>query len=769
MRMNLKFCTFFVLVLYLLSVSGDIFSKDIQLTGDRIFLKNGRMIEGSIVQEKDDYIKIKVDGISDIKISRDNIQYIKKASEDAIKEVEQYEKENINKGMVKYKDKWVTQDEYQKLTSKDSLDEEVRLLRMEKQRLLTEINALHGKRLYEDKKNKFSFNPPEEWKQVTAQEDQIVGRFIDPLEDDFPEYINIYVNDKTSNEVDQDFIDISLKNLQEEKKGYLKKVRSFDVAKVDGLNALKVIMSSYFFKDAESSKEVEEPYHQKMIVYLIIGKTKLYRVEFSCLTKDYDRYSPVFENCIKSFLINDRPGEISLPKESGIVQAETNEDTVPVASTIGVAEEVSKISEPAKEFGVDKIFLKDKRVVEGTILQESPENVKIRVESASTPEYALTVSKNDIDKIEWLGEDERQKKLEYEEQQRLKGLVKFYGKWITPEDRDNFYRQAESEQQGIVDAWDEDKKSREELSQQEQISSIENRKDEEIQSVLTKLKKMELEKEELQNQLYKQKDITNKKLDKFLERDRQQIPVGKVATGSMQSIVKVFSRDRYTAAYQGKFKGSGSGAIINSRGIIITNYYISDNPSMNDYFVELPGHEKREVIKAKLLQYDPILDVAILSIDGEALKLVPLPIGNSDTVTEGDEILSVGAPKGYKDSFISGNVLSLKADLIDLIESNLQLRWNLENKYRTTVGVEMAKKFHNEYGIVKMIQHNALMYSGNNGGPLLDKNSALIGINQNIRVEGRFPVVLAPTTLSFNMALSINSLKKQRKFARYLR
>jgi|GEM_PF-3286822 len=773
MRINLKKPIFFILVaLLFINTAGGILSKENKLTRDRIFLKNGRLIEGVILQEKDDYIKIKIDGVSDIKIPRDNIQYIKKASEETLKKVEKYEKSNIEKGLVKYKDKWVTQDQYQQFTAKDSLDDEIRRLRMEKEKLLSEINTLQGKRAYEDNKFRFSFNPPEGWKQVEAVEEGVACRFIEPNEDDFTEYVNVSVSGKTSSEFDQAFIDLSLKGLQEEKKGYLKKIRSFDAVNVDGFSALKVVMSSYFFKDADTSETVEEPYHQKILVYLIIAESNLYRVEFSCLTKDYDKYASVFDNSIRSFLIKDKSREITDSAGSESIaglEEEPVSDIAPAPSTIAVAEEVSKMSEPAEEFGVDRIFLKDQRVLEGTILQQTTENLKIRVESTTTPEYVLTVSKNNIDKIEWMTEEERQKKLKYEEEQLLKGLVKFYGHWITPEDRENFYRRAEDEQEKIVSAREKDKNAEETLSHEEQISNIETKKDEEIQDVLTKLKKIELEKEELKDQLDKQRDITNVKLDKYLERERQQIPIGKVATGSINSIVKVFVRDKYATTYQGKFKGSASGAIINAKGIILTNYYLSDYPIRNDWYVEIPGYEGQNAIKAKLLEYDPILDVAVISIENEGLNFTPVPIGNSDTLTEGDEILSVGAPKGYKDSFISGRVLSLNAELLDLIESNLKLKWNLESKYRTTVGTEMAKKFHKDYGVIKMIQHNALMYSGNNGGPLLDKNATLVGLNQNIRIIGRFPVVLAPTTLSFNMAVAVNSIKKQRKFARYLR
>jgi S1-C subfamily serine protease len=80
----------------------------------------------------------------------------------------------------------------------------------------------------------------------------------------------------------------------------------------------------------------------------------------------------------------------------------------------------------------------------------------------------------------------------------------------------------------------------------------------------------------------------------------------------------------------------------------------------------------------------------------------------------------------------------------------------------------LRERFENDYGKVEMIQHNAITYARNTGGPLLDKDGALVGINQNFRQEGSIKVVASPSVQSFNMAVSINSVKRQRKFSRYL-
>ncbi|MDV7402342.1 hypothetical protein RZS08_63560, partial [Arthrospira platensis SPKY1] len=51
---------------------------------DKVQLKNGRLLEGIISQQTDEYITIAIEGGAEIKISRDTIQYIKSASLESI-------------------------------------------------------------------------------------------------------------------------------------------------------------------------------------------------------------------------------------------------------------------------------------------------------------------------------------------------------------------------------------------------------------------------------------------------------------------------------------------------------------------------------------------------------------------------------------------------------------------------------------------------------------------------------------------------------------
>ena len=344
----------------------------------------------------------------------------------------------------------------------------------------------------------------------------------------------------------------------------------------------------------------------------------------------------------------------------------------------------------------------------------------------------------------------------------MKGLVKFYGHWIPIEKRDRFYKQADDEREQHV--LENELVGLNEQQEQDRIQELEeqNAQDQEMAALLLRIKDLEEENLNLQEELEKQREINEKKLDEFLERERQKIPIGKVAQESIKSVLKIQVRSKYS--YNNRYNYSASGAILDSKGTIISNYYIGNNPFREDWYVVLPDGEET---KARIVDYDSILDIAVIKVDATGLK--PIPVGNSEKLTQGDEIILVGAPLGYKDSYKAGRVLSLDSQLIDLIDINTRLRWSIEKKYGNPNIDRLARLFKSDYGSVPMIQHDAVTFANNNGGPLIDKNGDLVGINQNLNIRGNISIVQPASTQGFNMAVSINAVKRQSSFSRYLR
>jgi len=761
----MSFLFFLAIIFY--CATGSVFSQSM-ISKDKVFLKNGRLINGNIVKEEETFIRIKLQSGSVVKISRESIKYIKKLQPEVIEKTEEFEKGQKTKGLVKYDGEWLEEGDYELQSSRDALFNEIVDLREEKESILSEIAQLRGKRLYENKMFQFSFNPPENWKQMPVTDKEAVCFFVNHQEDDFNEYIKISVANRATDVIDQSFIDNSINVLKGNSEGYLNKIRGFDIVKVDGLNALKINMSSYFFKDQNENSENQEPLHQKRIIYMVLGETRMYKIEFSCLVKSYYEFYNLFESCIKSFLIFDRPESEQMKYsdyQGSAVPGKKVDNLVVVEEDkpeVSVIDRVSQVSVPSEDFGADKVFFNDGRVLEGTILQESNEGVKLRVESSATPEYVVTISRSEIDKIEWLSNEQRLQKLQYEEEQRMKGLVKYYGHWIPIEKRDRFYVQADEEQEHRI--LEKELVGLNEQEEQERLRDLDeqNRQDEEVAALLLRIKELEEENLAIQEELEKQRDINEKKLDEFLERERQKIPIGKVAKESIKSVLKIQVRSKYS--YNDRYNYSASGAILDSKGTLISNYYIGNNPFREDWYVVLPDGEET---RARIVDYDTVLDIAIIKIDATGLK--PIPVGNSERLTQGDEIILVGAPLGYTDSYKAGRVLSLDSQLIDLIDVNIRLKWNIERKYGNPNIDRLARLFKSDYGSVPMIQHDAITYANNNGGPLINKNGELVGINQNMNIRGKVAVVQPAATQGFNMAVSINAVKRQRNFSRYLR
>ena len=141
----------------------------------------------------------------------------------------------------------------------------------------------------------------------------------------------------------------------------------------------------------------------------------------------------------------------------------------------------------------------------------------------------------------------------------------------------------------------------------------------------------------------------------------------------------------------------GSGVIVDSSGIIVTNNHVIKNGT--DIRVALA--DKRE-FAAKIIIADERTDLAVLKIDVGEEDLPTLRFANSDNLEVGDLVLAIGNPFGVGQTVTSGIVSALA---------------------RTSVGITDYQFF---------IQTDAAINPGNSGGALVNMNGELIGINSAI-------------------------------------
>ncbi len=139
-------------------------------------------------------------------------------------------------------------------------------------------------------------------------------------------------------------------------------------------------------------------------------------------------------------------------------------------------------------------------------------------------------------------------------------------------------------------------------------------------------------------------------------------------------------------------RGVGSGFIISSDGYVMTNHHVVDGA--DDIYVTLT--DKREM-KAKLIGSDRRTDVAIVKIEGS--NLPRLPIGDPMKTRVGEWVVAIGSPFGLENTVTAGIVSAKGRDTGDYLP---------------------------------FIQTDVAVNPGNSGGPLLNLDGEVIGINSQI-------------------------------------
>jgi putative serine protease PepD len=174
------------------------------------------------------------------------------------------------------------------------------------------------------------------------------------------------------------------------------------------------------------------------------------------------------------------------------------------------------------------------------------------------------------------------------------------------------------------------------------------------------------------------------------------------APGVVQVTSNVVSQDPVFGQPQ-QGQSLGSGFVIDKAGHILTNFHVVDGAK--EVFVNFSGNDK---YKARVVGTDPSTDLAVLQIDAQSRALTPLPLGNSDAIQVGSPVVAIGNPFGLDRTVTAGIVSALQREI----------------------------RAPNGFTIDKVIQTDAAINKGNSGGPLLDAEGRVIGINSQIETGG---------------------------------
>ena len=158
-----------------------------------------------------------------------------------------------------------------------------------------------------------------------------------------------------------------------------------------------------------------------------------------------------------------------------------------------------------------------------------------------------------------------------------------------------------------------------------------------------------------------------------------------------------------------KQRASGSGTIIHPDGYILTNHHVAGRATR--IVVNLAD---RQELRATLVGTDPLADLAVLKIDKKDLRdpNMPLPVakfGDSSALAVGDIVLAMGSPAGLSQSVTQGIVANT-----EMIAPGGSMRLDGE-----AVGE-----------LVRWIGHDAVIFGGNSGGPLVNLKGEIVGVNE---------------------------------------
>lgn len=168
------------------------------------------------------------------------------------------------------------------------------------------------------------------------------------------------------------------------------------------------------------------------------------------------------------------------------------------------------------------------------------------------------------------------------------------------------------------------------------------------------------------------------------------------------------------ATHGGTTGSLGTGSIITEDGLIITNYHVIFDQTKNRFYSKLyvfikpdkiTGDNRQDLKKyttARVLRYNPQLDLALLKMTTPPHHLTVIPFADSDEIEVGDNVVAIGHPE-------QAGLWTLTTGTISSVIANLN-------------GISGKDVFQTEASINR----------GNSGGPLLDRYGHMVGVNTMI-------------------------------------
>ncbi|MBY4108097.1 trypsin-like peptidase domain-containing protein [Rhodococcus fascians] len=187
-------------------------------------------------------------------------------------------------------------------------------------------------------------------------------------------------------------------------------------------------------------------------------------------------------------------------------------------------------------------------------------------------------------------------------------------------------------------------------------------------------------------------------------------PAANFPDGSVQAVAnKVLPSVVQIQVKGSQQEGEGSGVILSSDGLILTNNHVATGAGANGKLTV--AFADGSVADATIVGADSVSDMAVIKAEGKT-NLTPIELGSSSNLEVGQQVVAIGSPLGLAGTVTTGIVSSLNRPVSTSGESG------------------------NQNSVIDAIQTDAAINPGNSGGALVNTDGQLIGINTAIATLG---------------------------------
>ena len=186
-----------------------------------------------------------------------------------------------------------------------------------------------------------------------------------------------------------------------------------------------------------------------------------------------------------------------------------------------------------------------------------------------------------------------------------------------------------------------------------------------------------------------------------------------VANKVSQSVVSIVSKSQKGTKYFSSGFGSasaGTGIIVSENGYILTNKHVVEGSSD----ISIVTNDGNSYDNVKIITTDPLSDIAILKISN-AKGLKAAELGDSKALNIGQQVIAIGNALGEYDGTVTSGIISGVGRTV-----------NASSDDGTT-----------KETLTDMIQTDAAINSGNSGGPLVNAQGQVVGVNTAVASEAQ--------------------------------